>query len=188
MQETLKKIKSIYPLSAIHLNLLVRELKRVEFPKNHLIIREGKIEPVLYFIESGIARAYLDGLENRITFWFGMEGDVVLSYNSYINGTPGYENIELLENSVVYELNTTVLNNLYHSYPSLANWGRKLAELELIHTEERYIARLFKTAKQRYTELLGFYPSLVKRVPLGHIASYLGVSQVTLSRIRAEIR
>ena len=188
MQHTLNKLKTIYPLEEVHLNLLLRELKRVELPKNHVIIREGKIETSLYFIEKGIARAYLDGTDQRITCWFGMEGDVMLSYNSYINHTPGYENIELLEDSVVYELNTFVLNQLYLEQPSLANWGRKLAELELINTEERYIARLFKTAKQRYNELLLRYPSLILRIPLGHIASYLGVSQVTLSRIRAEIR
>jgi CRP-like cAMP-binding protein len=183
---TLHKIKAISPLEEIHLNMLVTQLKKIQFPKNQLIIKAGKLEPSLYFIEQGIARAYLDDRDHRITFWFGMEGDVILSYNSYINASPGYENIELLEQSIVYELNTSVLQQLYQQYPSLANWGRKLAEMELIRTEERYIASLFKTAKQRYTELLALYPTLIQRVPLGHIASYLGVSQVTLSRIRAE--
>lgn len=186
MQNTLKKIKSIYPLEEEHLSLLLSALKCMEFPKNHLLIKAGKIEPVLYFIETGIARAYIDGRDQRITFWFGMEGDVVLSYNSYINGKPGYENIELLENSKVYEINNAALEELYQKHASLANWGRKLAELELIKTEEHYISKLFKPAKERYRELLQLYPSLIKRVQLGHIASYLGVTQVTLSRIRAE--
>jgi CRP-like cAMP-binding protein len=183
---TLHKIKAIYPLEEVHLTMLVNQLKRIQLPKSHLIIQAGKLEPALYFIEQGIARAYLDDPDHRITFWFGMEGDIILSYNSYINGSPGYENIELLEQSIVYELNTSVLQQLYLQHPALANWGRKLAEIELIRTEERYIASLFKTAKHRYSELLALYPSLLQRVPLGHIASYLGVSQVTLSRIRAE--
>jgi CRP-like cAMP-binding protein len=186
LEHTLKKIKSIYPLEEGPLNLLLSSLKCIEFPKNHLLIRAGKIEPVLYFIETGIARAYIDGQDNRITFWFGMEGDVVLSYNSYIKGKPGYENIELLENSKVYEINNAVLESLYQNHASLANWGRKLAELELIKTEELYISKLFKPARERYEDLLRCYPALVKRVQLGHIASYLGVTQVTLSRIRAE--
>ena len=169
-----------------HLNLLLSSLKCIEFSKGHLLLEAGKIETVLYFIETGIARAYVDGRDHRITFWFGMEGDVVLSYNSYINGKPGYENIELLENSKVYEINNATLDKLYQTHAALANWGRKLAELELIKTEELYISKLFKPAKERYEELLQFYPSLVKRVQLGHIASYLGVTQVTLSRIRAE--
>lgn len=188
MKNTLAKIKSIYPLTDTHLNLLLDELKVTELPKNHLIISAGKIERSLYFIESGIARAYLDGPDNRITFWFGMEGDLIFSYHSYINNQPGYEHIELLENSKVYELKTEALINLYNQHTELANWGRKLAELELINTEERYIARLFKSARERYIELMQTYPTLVQRIQLGHIASYLGVTQVTLSRIRAEIR
>lgn len=188
MKNTLHTIKSIYPLSEQHLNLLLNELTSIEYPKNHLIIKAGKVERSIYFIETGIARAYVNGPEKRITFWFGMEGDAILSYHSYINNQPGYEHIELLENSRVYELKTEALIKLYNEYTELANWGRKLAEIELVKTEERYIARLFKSAKERYTELLQTYPSLIQRIQLGHIASYLGVTQVTLSRIRAEIK
>ncbi|KIO76175.1 cyclic nucleotide-binding protein [Pedobacter lusitanus] len=188
MQNTLNTIKSIYPLKDLHLNLLLKELKAVELPKNHLIIKAEKVERSLYFIEQGVARAYVDGRDNRITFWFGMEGDIILSYHSYINNTPGYENIELLENCLLYELKTEVLETLYNSNTELANWGRKLAELILIKTEESYIGRLFKPAKERYIDLLQTDPLLIQRIPLGYIASYLGVTQVTLSRIRAEIK
>ncbi|MDO7743336.1 MAG: Crp/Fnr family transcriptional regulator [Pedobacter sp.] len=186
MEHTLNTIKSIYPLQDKHLQLLYAQLKRIELPKNHLIFHAQKVERSLYFIEKGIARAYLDGMDNRITFWFGMEGDVMFSYHSYINGKPGYENIELLENSILYELKTDSLIQLFNTHTELANWGRKLAELELIKTEERYIARLFKSASERYQELQASYPALINRIQLGHIASYLGVTQVTLSRIRSE--
>ncbi|RAJ34337.1 Crp/Fnr family transcriptional regulator [Pedobacter cryoconitis] len=188
MQNTLKSIKGIYPLKEVHLNLLLKKLKEAEFPKGHQIIRSGKVERSLYFIERGVARAYVDGKDNRITFWFGMEGDIILSYHSYINNTPGYESIELLENSTLYELRTEALEALYNTHIELANWGRKLAELILIKTEESYIGRLFKPAKERYIDLLQTEPLLIQRIPLGHIASYLGVTQVTLSRIRAEIK
>jgi CRP-like cAMP-binding protein len=188
LNHTLEKIKSIYPLQEVHLNLLLKLLNKVELPKNHLIISAQKVERSLYFIEQGMAVAYLDGEDKRITFWFGMEGDVMFSYHSYIHQAPGYENIQLLEDSIVYELKTAALTDLYLTHTELANWGRKLAEHELVKTEERYIARLFKPAAERYHELLAFYPSLINRAKLGHIASYLGVTQVTLSRIRAEIR
>ena len=188
MQNTLNAIKSIYPLKEVHLNLLLKELNEVEFPKGHQVISAGKIERSLYFIENGVARAYVDGKDNRITFWLGMEGDIILSYHSYINNTPGYENIELLENCRLYELKTEALEVLYNTHTELANWGRKLAELILIKTEENYIGRLFKTAKERYIDLLQTDPLLIQRISLGHIASYLGVTQVTLSRIRAEIK
>jgi CRP-like cAMP-binding protein len=188
LKNTLDTIKSVYPLNELHLNLLLKELKVLHLPKGQLIIQKDKVEQSLYFIEQGAAMAHLDGLDHRIIFWFGMEGDVMLSYNSYINKTPGYENIELLEDSQVYEISTAVLSALYNQHTELANWGRKLAELELIKTEKRFISRLFKPAKERYEELCADYPALIQRIQLGYIASYLGVTQVTLSRIRAKIK
>ncbi len=117
-----------------------------------------------------------------------MEGDPLISLRSYIQGTPGYENIELLETSELYRLRIADLRQLYASDIHLANWGRKLGEQELIKTEERLMSRQFKNAAERYEELLKNQPNLLQRVQLGHIASYLGISQVTLSRIRAEIK
>lgn len=167
---------------------LIAEMSLVEMPKNTLLIDAGQVERSIYFIEKGIARAYCEGRDNQITFWFGMEGDFVFSYNSYINGKPGYESIELLENCRLYEIKNQVLQALFKENTDLANWGRKLAELELIKLEERYIARLFKSATECYRELISVSPRLVQRIQLGYIASYLGVTQVTLSRIRAELK
>lgn len=188
MERTLEHIKKIYPLKAAELEVLCRELERVELPKNHLIIRPDRVERSLYFIEKGMARAYCDGKDNQITFWFGMEGDAVFSYHSYTHGTRGYEHIVLLEDSVLYEIKTDVLQDLFSKYTGLANWGRKFAELELIKTEERFIGRLFTPAAERYAELVRNSPSILQRVQLGYIASYLGVTQVTLSRIRSELK
>jgi CRP-like cAMP-binding protein len=186
LQNVLNKLKEIYPLKEQHLNQLLNLMKKVEVPKNQRIICAESVEQSLFFIEKGIARAYCDGLEHQITFWFGMEGDVIFSYNSYINGLPGYESVEVLERSILYEIKTEALETLYQKDTEFANWGRKLAEQELIKTEERLIARLFKTASERYGELLSGNPALIQRIQLGYIASYLGVTQVTLSRIRAE--
>ncbi|SMC69185.1 Crp/Fnr family transcriptional regulator [Pedobacter africanus] len=188
MQNILNKIKGIYPLSTAQLNQLLGIMQRVEIRKNRLIIRAGRTEKSIYFIEKGIARAFCESADSQITFWFGMEGDLVLSYNSYINDQPGYESVELLENSVLYEIKTAALEVLFKEDAAFANWGRKLAELELIKSEECLIGRLFKTATERYSELLRDNPALVQRIQLGYIASYLGVTQVTLSRIRSEIK
>ena len=66
----------------------------------------------------------------------------------------------------------------------IANWGRKLAEKELLKIESRIISSEMMSAKERYDELIKNSPSLIQRVPLKHIASYLGITQVSLSRIR----
>jgi CRP-like cAMP-binding protein len=133
-------------------------------------------------------RAYADLADKEVTFWFGKEGDTVISMSSYIDNEKGYENIELLEDCELYKLKTQNLKKLFSEDIHIANWGRKLAEKELIKTEKLFISRLFRTASDRYQELLKEHPDLVLRVQLGYIASYLGITQVSLSRIRSEIK
>lgn len=188
LQNIIDKIQAIYPLQLTELQLLTNAMERVTYSKNHLIINAQKIERYIYIIEKGIARAYSDTDKQQTTFWFGEETDFILSFNSYINQQPGYENIDLLEDSILHRIANSTLQELFTNHINLANWGRKLAELELIKTEKRLINKQFKTATERYQDLVTQTPSLIKRVQLGHIASYLGVTQVTLSRIRGDIK
>ncbi|RXK83130.1 Crp/Fnr family transcriptional regulator [Filimonas effusa] len=181
-------IQAIYPLPQAAAGLLKEHIMEVSFPKGHILFRQDKIENTLYFIKKGIVRAYARQEDNDITFWFGKEGDPVLSMKSYVERTKGYENVELLEDAELYQLKANELETLYLKDIHIANWGRKLAEKELVKTEERLISRQFKTASERYSELMRYSPHLLQRVQLGHIASYLGITQVSLSRIRAELK
>lgn len=187
MYHTERHIRAIYPLDEASWQHMRQALKPVSYPKGHLLFRGGRVEPWVYFMERGIARAYTRPQRKEITFWLGREGDALLSYNSYIYGRPGYETMELLEDCDLYQIATETLHNLYRHHLDLANWGRKLAERELVKTEQHFINLQHKTAKERYADLLQNQPDLLRRVPLMHIASYLGVTQVTLSRIRAEV-
>lgn len=183
-----QKIIGISPLRQIEVEALLDAMEMVSYAKNAILFDTNKVEKYIYFIEKGIARAYCNTQKQQATFWFGQEGDVILSYNSYVKEKPGYEIIELLEDSKLLRISHQTLQKLYTEHIGLANWGRKLAELELIETEERFINQQFKTASERYAELINKTPTLIRRVQLTHIASYLGVSPVTLSRIRAEIK
>lgn len=164
------------------LHALVQE---VSFPKGHLLIQAGKPEHNLYFVKKGIIRAYTYKKATPVIFWFGSEGDTAISIKTYINNQPSYENIDLLEDSVFYKIDTRQLHLLYNNDIHIANWGRKFAEHEFLKTEHRLINMQFLTATERYEELMNHTPQLLQRVPLGYIASYLGISQVSLSRIRA---
>lgn len=184
----IQHIQQIYPLPAALLQEFTEHLTGEAYPKHHVLLREGRVEQRMYFLEKGIARAYSYRDEKEITFWFGAEGDVVLSYNSYVADKPGYESVALLEDSFLYSIPHTTIRRFFDTHIELANWGRKLAEQELIKTESCFIGLQFQPAVDRYRNLLESNPGLIQRVQLGHIASYLGVSQVTLSRIRAELR
>lgn len=181
-------LDSIYPLPDMSKRTLMGCVTEVAYSKGHILFKADKMETSLYFIKKGIVRAYANTKNNEITFWFGKEGDTVISMKSYVTAQKGYENIELLEDCELYELKTKNLQRLFESDIYIANWGRKFAELELVKTEERLISRQFRTAAERYRELLKYNPDLVRRVQLGHIASYLGITQVSLSRIRTEMK
>lgn len=179
-------LDNVYPLDESSKVNLKKNIKKVNFPKGHILFRANKVEKNIYFIKKGIVRAYASSPEKDITFWFGKEGDAVISMKSYVANQKGYENIELLEDCELYEMKTKNLQKLFQEDIHVSNWGRRFAEQQLIITEERLISRQFRTAGLRYKKLLEGNPDLIQRVQLGHIASYLGITQVSLSRIRAE--
>lgn len=163
-------------------------ISEISFPKNHILIHADKIEKSLYFIKKGVVRAFSIINDQEISFWFGQEGEAILSMKSYIHQEKGYESIELLEDCEFYKINTDDLHKLYCKDINISNWGRAFAEKEMLKTEERLISRISMNATERYLQLLKQNPGLLLRVQLGHIASYLGITQVSLSRIRGEIR
>lgn len=181
-------LDTIYILPTASKNSIIQHVTEISYPKNFCLMEADKVIPRLYFVKKGIVRAYASTAENDITFWFGSEGETVISMKSYVEDKPGYENIELLEDCELYQLETKDLKKLFNEDIHITNWGRKFAERELVKTEELIISRQFKTALERYKDLMRDKPDLLKRVQLGHIASYLGITQVSLSRIRAEIK
>lgn len=181
-------IDTIHPIPEASKAKLGNCLHEIELAKGTTLLQAKRIETHLYFISKGMVRAYSNTADKQITFWFGKEGDAVLSMRSYVENKKSYENIELLEDCTLYQLASQDLQKLFSEDIHIANWGRKLAEKELIKTEERLIAQLFLTSTERYKDLLKHHPHLLQRVPLGYIASYLGITQVSLSRIRADMK
>ncbi|MDR0228993.1 MAG: Crp/Fnr family transcriptional regulator [Flavobacteriaceae bacterium] len=177
----------IYPIPEESKQTLSLISNTVKFPKGHLLMQADKVEHCLYFIKKGVVRAFSDYDEGEITFWFGQQGDTILSMLNYVEQKRSYENIELVTDCELYEIQMTAINKLYETDIHIANLGRKIAEKELVRLEQRIISRQILPAKERYEELIKNQPNLIKKVPLKFIASYLGITQVSLSRIRKEI-
>ena len=154
---------------------VVKHLSKVTYPKGHHILEAGKTETNIFFIEKGITRAYIPVDGKEVT-------------KSYVNNQQGYESMELMENSVLYLLKRKDLHELFKEDIHIANWGRKFAESEFLQTEERLISLLFTTASERYMKLIQNNPELLQRMPLECLASYLGITPVSLSRIRAKLK
>ena len=98
------------------------------------------------------------------------------------------EGVQLLENTVLYAVPIKDLEKLYQTNIDIANWSRILHQEAFIMNEKRLISRLYKSAEERYIELLQTRPDLFQRVNLGYIASFLGISQVTLCHLRNKIK
>ena len=162
-----------YKLPESSLTKICESMERVSYPKGYNVLEIGKIERDVFFIAKGIVRAYtlVDGKE--VTFWIGEEGATIVSMMGYVRDQPGYETMELMEDSELYVIKR--------------DWGRRFAETELLDAEMRVITLLLSTATERYQDFLDTQPNLLQRLPLGCIASYLGITQVSLSRIRAAI-
>jgi CRP-like cAMP-binding protein len=180
-------INSIYRMPESSIDEMKKYLRVVSFPKGHHLLEAGRLEPNVYFINRGIACAYIHREGRKLTFWIGREGATIMSLKSYVSNQKGYETVELMEDSELYMLTRADLYRLFCEDIHIANWGRKLAELEFLHTEERLIPTLYTTASERYESLLKNDPELLKRIPLETLASYLGITPVSLSRIRAGI-
>lgn len=186
--EFIEVVKQILPLSSTAVAQLSAITDEVHAAKNDIIIDGAKTSPYVYFLKEGCCRIYYHKDEKEVVLGFAFPGEVILSLNSYIHYRGGYETVDCLERSTLYRVHARKLEELYQNSLTIANWGRRLAELETIKIEERLLQTLFKTASEKYTDLLRKHPTLLQKVKLGHIASYLGVSQVTLSRIRAEVK
>lgn len=152
--------------------------------KGHLLIKEGLVAHRIFYIQKGSARTfyYHDGKD--ITSWIYREGHLITSWSSFYTRTPSYENVELTEDSVIVSLSYEQLQQLYKEFPKMQEFGRKMVEDQLVFIDYFYKGFMFMTAKEKYELLLSIFPKVTQRVNLGHIASFLSISQETLSRIR----
>lgn len=105
---------------------------------------------------------------------------------SFVTRKPGMENIQLIEDCKLWAVTYDDLQHLYQNYPDINTLGRIMNERYYVMLEERFVCNHFKEARERYENLLAQAPHILQRVPLGHVASYLGMTQETLSRIRGK--
>ena len=185
--EALAIIQGLYPLREPDLSRLASLFEPVEVPKNTTIIAGDYSSKYLYFVQKGSCRIFYYKEEKEVILDFAFAGDGLISLNSYVYGKPGYEHIQTMEDSSLYRVSSQALQSLFQDSLGIANWGRRLAEVETLKIEYRLMSKLFKTAAESYQELMERAPNIIHHIKLGFVASYLGISQVTLSRIRAKI-
>lgn len=156
------------------------------FQKGELIHHAARVCNKSYFIIKGLARTYYlkDGIE--ISEYFSSEHEWINSPKSFIQQTLDLYNIDALETTEVYALHVTDLVYLFDHFPIMERYARLSMGNVFGHLMERITSQRFTTAKEKYEHFLQTYIDIYHRIPLGMIASYLGITQSTLSRLRAE--
>jgi CRP-like cAMP-binding protein len=187
LKALLSHIKTYSALSLTAIADIESAFEELVFSKNEHLITEGKTCKHLYFLQQGAARGYyhLDGKE--ITHWFAFENDFLTSFHSFITQQPSVENIQFLQGSIVWAITKEKLEILCKTHHEVERILRMAYEKYYIRLEERFVNAQFKTALERYELLFSQTPHILEKASLGHIASYLGISQETLSRIRSRI-
>ena len=179
-------LDKVYPFSPPTKELMKSCFKLSEFPAKTVLIKEGEISKKLYFIAKGCLRSYYEQKVKEVTLWFGNEGDFFTCFRSMINNEPGHENIFLSEDCAFYEISSDTFKKLAKENQEVNNFYTKVMEESYLYWENRVMMLLFFTAKERYANLMQKSPFVLQRFSLSQIASYLGITQETLSRIRAE--
>lgn len=186
MEALFAHINQHSPLSKQTLKDLGAALQKVELRKGEFLIRDGKVCEHVYFLEKGCVRGFYNLDAKEITYWFAFENTFVTSFFSFISRKPCFENIQLIEDCTLWAVTYEDLQELYRQHADMERMGRIMHERYYVMLEERFVRNHFKEAKERYENLMLNSPHILQRVPLGYIASYLGVTQETLSRIRGK--
>lgn len=179
------KIKSIYPIPETTVRTLESLVTRCDFPRKTLLVKAGEYCRFAYFLESGMTRSYWLVKGNEITTSFSCEGDIVFSMDEMYYNKVSEEYVETLEDTVAYRILIQDLLELFRTDIGMANWGRIIHQNEYrrLHTSHR--DRLTLSARERYEAFRRQFPQVCNRVQLGYIASYLGITLPTLSRLRS---
>jgi CRP-like cAMP-binding protein len=141
----------------------------------------------IYFIEQGSARIYYYKDEIDVTEYFAFENNFIARVESLFSGRPSRKGIQILEDSIIVSINAVELNKLYNTYPGVERLFRKITEAAYVETVNRLESLQFHTAEERYRDLIEQHPQIIQRIPLKYIASYLGITPVSLSRIRSTL-
>jgi len=185
MDQLLTFIGALQPLSTPLEEALRQFLRREELPRRHWLLQPGQVSERIYFIEKGVVRGYYLKDDREVTSWFMKESDFIISIASFYTRQPAQEYIELLEDAVFLSIRFDQLQHLYRQFPEFNTIGRLLTEHYYVLSEQRATNLRMQSAGERYQQLLTDFPAIFQRVPLKYIASHLGLSPETLSRLRA---
>lgn len=184
-ENILTEIGEIYsPLSNECQREFIANSKIDTFKKGEVVIREGQHSKKAYLIVQGCARAYYLKDGKDISDWFTFENQFMTSIVSFFSNEPSPHYVEFVENSKVMVFSKDTVDELSHKYHDFERFISNVVTETMLGLCERLYTIQFNKATERYKHLISIHPDITNRIPLTHIASYLGITLETLSRIR----
>lgn len=175
----------ISPLSEPVMNEYLAAWNCWDLAKDHPVLRENVVSDYIYFIDKGVTRIFYTKNNKEITEWIAMDNQFFLSITSFFQRSPSHLRIHTLEPTRLFGIHYNDLMHLADTYHEVERLIRKMVTGSLILSQERMDSIQFESAQQRYERLLRNNPEIVQRVSLTYIASFLGITLETLSRIRS---
>lgn len=187
LQPLFQLMNSIRPVSEELTEVLAQNLEIIEVPKRHILLRDGQRCDYIYVVIKGLLRMYYIKDGEEICSRFMDENLMAMSVNSFYSRNPGYEYIETLEPCTLARIHYDNLQKIYNGHDEFNYTARVITEMYFIRSEERLYLIRKHSAEERYVYFIEHYPELLQRVPLMYIATYLGITLETLSRIRKKL-
>ena len=170
------------------LDLICKAHQRIEFQKGAFFLEKGKMANEYFILESGLVRAFTHNYKgDEITTDFIGENEIVIEVSSLFRRIPAQENLQALTDCVAWRIDFAIFQDLFHKSAAFSEWGRGWMSHQLFSLKQRHIDMISVRASDRYLKLLGKKPHIIQQASLKHIASFLGVTDTSLSRIRKEV-
>lgn len=184
LEALIAALSSLHAVSPPAQKFLAKHTRPVVVQRGKFLLKAGTVCTEAYFIHQGLLRGYVVQNGKEITTWINAENELVSSISGLSSQAPSFENIQALEDSYLLSLRFDDLEKLYALHPDFNICIRKLLQKYYGDADSRAILARLSNAVNKYERFLQASPQLVNRVPLKYIASYLGIKQETLSRIR----
>lgn len=149
-----------------------------------VLLKEGEISKKIYYIEKGCLRVWFNNEGKEITFQFFFEGQFFSGIESFWTNQPSLYTIETIEACTVHSITKKDFQTIYNSSEKIRQEFELYIFKRLISYQRLFLSRIKDSPEKRYIQLLEDHPSILQRIPQHYIASYLGITPVSLSRIR----
>ncbi len=169
-------------------NLLVQSFKKLELPKHSLLLEAGQHVYDQYYVAKGCLRTYyIDPEGKEHTVQFAIADWWISDYTAFFNGNKAVMHIECIQDTTLFKISKQDMDMLYLALPVLESYFRKKMERAFASFQKRIISNLSQSASDRYLNFINSYPNIEQSIKNYHIASYLGITTQSLSRIRKEL-